>query len=83
MLMPYSRNQQRQGTAVPCYVSMLLEDAALENKDQSVDSQRDFDIRWTANSLYAGKFFSSNTVYLRPLVFDGGAACVNVNADSP
>ena len=46
---------QRQGTAVPCYVSMLLEDAALENKDQSVDSQRDFDIRWTANSLYAGK----------------------------
>lgn len=35
---------------------MLLDDAALENKDQSVDNQRDFDIRWTANSLYAGEF---------------------------
>ena len=35
---------------------MLLDDAALESKDQSVDNQRDFDIRWTANSLYAGKF---------------------------
>ncbi len=34
---------------------MLLDDAALENKDQAVDDQRDFDIRWTANSLYAGK----------------------------
>ncbi len=47
---------QRQGTNVDCYVSMLLDDAALESKDQSVDNQRDFDIRWTANSLYAGKF---------------------------
>ena len=55
---------------------MLLEDAALENKDQSVDSQRDFDIRWTANSLYAGKFFSSNTVYLRsPRVRWWGGMC--------
>lgn len=46
---------QRNGSAVPCYVSMLLDDAALETKDQSVDNQRDFDIRWTANSLYAGE----------------------------
>ena len=40
---------------MPCYVTMLLEDAALESKDQTVDEQRDFDIRWTANSLYAGE----------------------------
>lgn len=33
---------------------MLLDDASLENKEQTVDNQRDFDIRWTANSLYAG-----------------------------
>ena len=62
---------QRQGTAVPCYVSMLLDDAALESKDQSVDSQRDFDIRWTANSLYAGEsppvLFSSSSFFLRLL----------------
>ncbi|KAI0717422.1 cytochrome P450 [Cerioporus squamosus] len=49
----FTKQQMAQGTAVPCYVSMLLDDAALENKDQSVDDQRDFDIRWTANSLYA------------------------------
>ena len=54
-----ARRLQRQGTAVPCYVSMLLDDAALESKDQSVDNQRDFDIRWTANSLYAGAVLSA------------------------
>ncbi|KAI0360725.1 cytochrome P450 [Trametes cingulata] len=52
----YTKTQMRQGTAVPCYVSMLLDDAALENKEQTVDNQRDFDIRWTANSLYAASF---------------------------
>lgn len=52
----YTKQQMREGSAVPCYVSMLLDDAALENKDQSVDNQRDFDIRWTANSLYAASF---------------------------
>ncbi|KAI0324071.1 cytochrome P450 [Cubamyces sp. BRFM 1775] len=52
----YTKAQMRQGTAVPCYVSMLLDDAALENKEQTVDNQRDFDIRWTANSLYAASF---------------------------
>ncbi|KAI0701738.1 cytochrome P450 [Earliella scabrosa] len=52
----YTKQQMKQGTAVPCYVSMLLDDAALESKDQSVDNQRDFDIRWTANSLYAASF---------------------------
>ena len=50
---------QRKGTAVPCYVTMLLEDAALETKDQSVSDEREFDIKWTANSLYAGMLFSS------------------------
>ncbi|TFK93396.1 cytochrome P450 [Polyporus arcularius HHB13444] len=52
----FTKQQIEQGTAVPCYVSMLLDDAALENKDQAVDDQRDFDIRWTANSLYAASF---------------------------
>ncbi|KAI1798262.1 cytochrome P450 [Ganoderma leucocontextum] len=52
----YTKQQMRQGTGVDCYVSMLLDDAALESKDQSVDNQRDFDIRWTANSLYAASF---------------------------
>ena len=32
---------------------MLLEDASLETKDGKVDEQRDADIKWTANSLYA------------------------------
>ena len=49
-----------------CYVSMLLDDAALESKDQSVDNQRDFDIRWTANSLYAGEFYLSSVLRRTP-----------------
>ncbi|KAI9063683.1 cytochrome P450 [Trametes sanguinea] len=52
----YTKAEMLKGTAVPCYVSMLLDDAALENKEQTVDNQRDFDIRWTANSLYAASF---------------------------
>ncbi|KAH9919494.1 cytochrome P450 [Epithele typhae] len=52
----FTLEEMRKGTAVPCYVTMLLEDSKLENKDQIVGSQREFDIRWTANSLYAASF---------------------------
>jgi len=39
---------QRQGTALPSFCSTLLE----ENVGQ--DAQGDFDLRWTANSMYGG-----------------------------
>ena len=55
---------QRKGTSVPCYVTMLLEDAESETKDRTVDSQREADIKWTANSLYAA---SIDTVSLEPI----------------
>ncbi|KAI0635121.1 cytochrome P450 [Trametes polyzona] len=58
----FTKDQMRKGTGVPCYVSMLLDDAALENKEQTVDEQRDFDIKWTANSLYAAGIDTSISV---------------------
>ena len=39
---------QRDGTALPCFCSMLLDEAG-----DKLDEQRDFDIRWTANSMYS------------------------------
>ena len=46
---------KRNGTAVPCFVTTLLDDASAKtpSKDSAADSQRDFDIRWTANSMYS------------------------------
>ncbi|TFK90741.1 hypothetical protein K466DRAFT_636324 [Polyporus arcularius HHB13444] len=38
-----------------CHVSMLLDDAALENRDLAVDDQRNLDVRYTANSLLSGQ----------------------------
>ena len=43
---------------------MLLDDAALENKDQSVDNQRDFDIRWTANSMFSASMDTVRRAYV-------------------
>lgn len=37
---------------VPCFVSTLLEDIR-DEKGETVDKQRDSDIRWTANSMYS------------------------------
>ena len=64
---------QRKGTGVPCYVSMLLEDASLETKDGKVDEQRDADIKWTANSLYAASIDTvSGLPFPRLLFFSSG-----------
>ncbi|KAI0777579.1 cytochrome P450 [Trametes elegans] len=52
----YTKDQMRKGTAVPCYVSMLLDDVTSQTKDQAVIDQREFDVRWTANSLYVAGF---------------------------
>lgn len=48
---------QRLGVATPCFVTMLLEDLQ-ERSEKGIDAQKDFDIRWTANSMYSGAFFS-------------------------
>ncbi|KAN0082776.1 Cytochrome P450 [Tylopilus felleus] len=44
-------NERRKGTAKASFVSTILDQ--MENKD-GLDKQQDFDLRWTANSMYAG-----------------------------
>lgn len=57
---------QRRGVATPCFVTMLLEDVQ-ERGDKALEAQMDFDIRWTANSMYSGKAFAF-WVHSRPLL---------------
>ncbi|EKM53298.1 uncharacterized protein PHACADRAFT_163592 [Phanerochaete carnosa HHB-10118-sp] len=51
----------RSGTAVPCFVTTLL-DEARDEKSETVDPQRDFDIRWTANSMFSASTDTTITV---------------------
>ncbi|KAI0691505.1 cytochrome P450 [Cytidiella melzeri] len=58
---PYElvKQRMREGTAVPCFVTTLLDDV---RDDKQVDAQRDFDIRWTANSMYSASMDTTITV---------------------
>ena len=55
------RRAQRSGATVPCFVTTLLEEAR-DEKGGAVDAQRDFDIRWTANSMYSASMDTTITV---------------------
>ncbi|OCH88011.1 cytochrome P450 [Obba rivulosa] len=59
---PYElvKEQLRNGVATPCFVTMLLEDLQ-ERGDKALDAQRDFDIRWTANSMYSASIDTTIT----------------------
>lgn len=52
---------QKNGTAVPCFVTTLL-DEARDEKGGAIDPQRDFDIRWTANSMFSASTDTTITV---------------------
>ncbi|THH22534.1 hypothetical protein EUX98_g8161 [Antrodiella citrinella] len=56
---PYEALKQRMldGTALSCFCSTLLEEAG-----DKIDSERDFDIRWTANSMYSASLDTTITV---------------------
>ena len=43
---------QGDGSATPCFCTTLLEEEL--GDDERENAQRDFDIRWTANSMYSG-----------------------------
>jgi hypothetical protein len=47
----YTRGQLSAGTAKPSFVSTLIEE-----KDGQLTAEEDFDLRWTANSMYGGAF---------------------------
>ncbi|KZT03623.1 cytochrome P450 [Laetiporus sulphureus 93-53] len=51
---PYEwvKERMRDGTAVPSFCSTLLEDLQ-ERCEKEADPQRESDIKWTANSIYA------------------------------
>lgn len=51
--------QQRNGTAVPCFVTTLLED--IRDEKGTFDPQRDYDIRWTANSMFSASMDTVST----------------------
>lgn len=59
---PYElvKERMRNGTAVPCFVTTLLDN--IRDDKGSLDPQRDFDIRWTANSMYSASMDTTITV---------------------
>ncbi|GBE84279.1 Multifunctional cytochrome P450 monooxygenase af510 [Sparassis crispa] len=62
---PYEllKQRMREGTAVPCFCSTLLEELQDRN-DKAVDAQKDFDIRWTANSMYSASIDTTITMVM-------------------
>ncbi|KAF9230891.1 cytochrome P450 [Melanogaster broomeanus] len=58
-----------EGTALPSFVSMLLDDD-VRGKGKGVDGQLEFDLRWTANSMYAASIDTVSTFHtLNGVVF--------------
>ncbi|KAG8221648.1 cytochrome P450 [Butyriboletus roseoflavus] len=45
-------DERRKGTAKASFVSTVLD--GHHNKEKNLDAQQNFDLRWTANSMYAG-----------------------------
>ncbi|KAI0352715.1 cytochrome P450 [Trametes cingulata] len=54
------KSRMRQGTAIPCFCTTLLDEAA-ENKENAA-AQTDFDVRWTANSMYSASIDTTSLV---------------------
>ena len=57
---------QRDGTALPCFCTTLLEELQERSREEKkeadqIDPQRDFDIRWTANSMYSASIDTVST----------------------
>ncbi|KAH9894123.1 cytochrome P450 [Cubamyces lactineus] len=54
------KNRMGDGTATPCFCTTLLEEEL--GDDEQENAQRDFDIRWTANSMYSASLDTTMTV---------------------
>ncbi|KAF8552662.1 cytochrome P450 [Imleria badia] len=52
-------NERRKGSAKASFVSTVLDE--MQDKDKGLDTQQDFDLRWTANSMYAGSVDTTMT----------------------
>ncbi|EPT04818.1 hypothetical protein FOMPIDRAFT_1112479 [Fomitopsis schrenkii] len=63
----YVKERMRDGTALPCFCTTLLEELQERSREEKkeaeqIDPQRDFDIRWTANSMYSASIDTTMTV---------------------
>ncbi|KAL7282024.1 hypothetical protein ACG7TL_003491 [Trametes sanguinea] len=54
------KSRMKDGTATPCFCTSLLEQAS-EGEDVS-GAQQEFDIKWTANSMYSASLDTTMTV---------------------
>ncbi|KAI0829316.1 cytochrome P450 [Trametes gibbosa] len=55
------KNRMEEGTSVPCFCTMLL-DEIQQSKSGAESAQQDFDLRWTANSMYSASIDTTMTV---------------------
>ncbi|KAG9311257.1 cytochrome P450 [Chiua virens] len=55
---PYAR----KGTAKPSFVSTVLDGKDCKEKEPMFDAEQDFDLRWTANSMYAASMDTNITI---------------------
>lgn len=47
---------QKEGTATACFCTTLLDETSdrVEENDKESNAEQDFDLKWTANSMYSG-----------------------------
>jgi len=62
----YVKERMRDGSALPCFCTTLLDElhercSADKKGAEQTDPQRDFDIRWTANSMYSASIDTTMT----------------------
>ncbi|RDX54448.1 cytochrome P450 [Lentinus brumalis] len=55
------KSRMREGTATPCFCTTLLDE--MLDKDEK-HAEQDFDLRWTANSMYSASLDTTVTVVL-------------------
>ncbi|RPD65433.1 cytochrome P450 [Lentinus tigrinus ALCF2SS1-6] len=60
---PYElvKSRMREGTATPCFCTTLLEEMSEKHEKFA---EQDFDLRWTANSMYSASLDTTVTVVL-------------------
>ncbi|KAI0764993.1 cytochrome P450 [Fomes fomentarius] len=64
------KSRMKEGTATACFCTTLLDETSDQGKenDKEGNAERDFDLKWTANSMYSGAFTETVTVVLHFLL---------------
>ncbi|KAH9853930.1 cytochrome P450 [Lenzites betulinus] len=56
------KKRMEEGSSLPCFCTMLLDESIRESKSKAEKAQEDFDLRWTANSMYSASIDTTMTV---------------------